>query len=104
MSIYAYFNCHDCRQSVWLGKTLHSDSGPFAFQRGQSPPKHWNSPQLNKVVWKFLADHTGHHIDVRLESDMTDEMYSYQSIGGDSPGDITEEEYLKSPSGWYESD
>jgi len=87
-----------------LGKTLHSDSGPFAFQRGQSLPKHWNSPQLNKVVWKFLADHTGHHIDVRLESDMTDEMYSYQDIGGDSPGDITEEEYLKSPSGWYESD
>ena len=103
MSIYGYFNCHDCRQTIWLGKALHNDYRPFAFQRG-SGPKNWNCPQFNKVIWKFLADHTGHHIDVRLEMEMTEEIYGYQDIGGDTGNDITMEEYLKTPSGWYDSD
>ena len=103
MSIYAYFNCHDCRQTIWLGKALHNDVQPFAFQRGKGP-KHWNQPQLNKVIWKSLADHTGHHIDVRLEHQMTEEIYSYQEIGGDTLHNIAEEQYLKTPNGWYESD
>jgi|SRR5215469_14778604 len=103
MSIYGYFNCHDCRQTIWLGKALHNDHRPFAFQRGTGP-KHWNQPQFNKVIWKFLADHTGHHIDVRTEDQMTEEIYGYQEIGGDTGNDIAEEQYLKTLIGWYESD
>jgi hypothetical protein len=98
MSIYGYLNCHDCRQSLWLGKALwHHDYRPFAFHIGSDTPPHWARPQLNQVLWKFLADHTAHRIDVRLEHEMTEEMDSYQDIGGDGEGDISFEEYL---AGW----
>lgn len=98
MSIYGYLSCHDCRQTLWLGKALHRDYRPSAFHiGGPDEPPHWARPQLNQVVWKFLADHAGHRIDVRLEHEMTDEMWGHQAIGGDSDGDISVEVYL---AGW----
>jgi hypothetical protein len=57
-------------------------------------PPNWERKQLNQVLWKFLADHAGHRIDVRLEHEMTGDMHGYSEIGGDSEGDITFEEYL----------
>jgi hypothetical protein len=98
VSVYGYLNCHDCRQTLWLGKALHRDDRPIAFHIGEDEqPPHWSPPQLNQALWKFLADHTGHRIDVRLEHAMTDEMFGYQGIGGDSDGDISFEAYL---AGW----
>ncbi len=95
MSVYGYLNCHDCRQTLSLGKALHNDHRPFAFHIGGSEePPHWARPQLNQVLWKFLADHTGHRIDVRLEHEMTEETFGYQEIGGDTDGDISFEGYL----------
>ncbi len=96
MSIYAYLNCHDCRQTIWLGKALHTDYKPYCFHIGQpEEPPHWQREQLNQVIWKFLADHANHHIDVRLEQDVTEAMGDYQEIGGDRDGDISVEEYLR---------
>jgi hypothetical protein len=72
VSIYGYLNCHDCRQTLWLGKALHHNYRPFAFHIGsEEEPPHWARPQLNQVLWKFLAEHTGHRIDVRLEHQQT---------------------------------
>src|SRR5262249_31135465 len=91
-------NCHDCRQTLWLGKALHRDFRPFCFHIGDpDEPPHWKRERLNQVVWKFLADHTAHRIDARLEHEMTDEMFDYQRIGGDTDTDISVEAYL---SGW----
>jgi hypothetical protein len=100
VSIYGYLSCHDCRQLLWLGKALHKDRKPYCFHIGpaQEPP-HWKREVLNQVLWKFLADHTGHHIDVRLEHEMTDAMYGYQEIGGDRDGDLSFEHYLNGWSG-----
>jgi len=98
VSIYAYLNCHDCRQTLWLGKALHENYRPFCFHIGcPDEPPHWKREMLNQVLWKFLADHTGHRIDVRLEHEITDEMFGYQSIGGDTDRDVSFEQYL---SGW----
>jgi hypothetical protein len=98
MSIYGYLNCHDCRQTLWLGKALHHDGRPSAFHiGGQHEPPHSAQSQLNRVLWKFLADHTGHRIDVRLEHQMTDEQFGYQAIGEDSENGISFEAYL---AGW----
>src|SRR4051794_13962081 len=101
MSTYAYFCCHQCKQSIWLGKALHEDHKAFAFHIGNDETKHWLRPQLNKLIWKFLADHTGHNIDVRLEEEMTDEMFGYQAIGGDRSSDVSVEKYLSHPSDFY---
>ena len=81
MSIYAYLNCHDCRQTLWLGKALHVDGRPYCYhQGGEDDPPHWRRAVLNQAVWKFLAEHTGHRIDVRLEHEMTDDMWGYRDI------------------------
>jgi hypothetical protein len=98
VSVYGYLNCHDCRQTLWLGKALHRDYRPFAFHIGGSEePAHWARPQLNQVLWKFLADHTGHRIDVRLEHEQ-DEFEDYQQIVGESDGtEISFEAFL---AGW----
>jgi hypothetical protein len=98
VSIYGYLNCHDCRHTLWLGKALHCNHRPFAFHIGEAAePPHWARRQLNQALWKFLADHSSHRIDVRLEHEMTDEMFSYRQIGGDSANDISFEAYL---TGW----
>jgi hypothetical protein len=98
VSVYGYLNCHDCRQTLWLGKALHRDFRPFAFHiGGPEVPPHWARPQLNQVVWKFLADHTSHRIDVRLEHEQDELPEGYQHIGGDTDADISVEAYLD---GW----
>jgi hypothetical protein len=95
MSIYGYLCCHDCRQLVWPGKALHENYRPFCYHVGQEDdPPRWLRTELNQVLWKFLADHTGHHIDTRLEQDMEDQMWEYQEIGGDCDSDISFAAYL----------
>lgn len=98
MRIYGYLNCHDCHQTLWLGRANHRDFRPFCFHIGdEDEPPVWKKDQLNQVIWKFLADHTAHQIDVRLEHEMTYELFGYQNIGGDTDKDISFEAYLK---GW----
>jgi hypothetical protein len=98
MSIYGYLNCHNCRQTLWLGKALHRANRPYAFHIGEpEEPPHWARPQLNQILWKFMADHAGHRIDVRLEHEMTEEMFGYQNIGGDTNQGVSFEAYL---TGW----
>jgi hypothetical protein len=83
---------------LWLGKALHDQHRTFGYHIGGAElPPHWKREVLNQVLWKFLAEHTGHRIDVRLEHEMTEEMFGYQEIGGDSDKDVTFEKYLE---GW----
>ncbi len=96
MSIYGYINCHDCRQKLYLGKALHENCRPWAYHSGPAEnPPNWEQPDLNRVLWKFLADHTLHQIDVRLEHDMTEDTWAYASIGSDGDGDITLEHFFR---------
>jgi hypothetical protein len=99
LSIYAYLNCHDCRQSLWLGKAVcHLLPQQQYFHIGSADdPRNWKREDLNQVLWKFLADHCGHRIDVRREDGMTEEMFGYQSIGGDRYEDVSFEAYV---AGW----
>ena len=102
MSIYGYFVCHDCKQSLWLGKALHYNYTPFAYHIGdENAPKNWDQYPINRIVWKFIADHTSHHIDILLEHDMTEAYYEYQSIGGDTDNDISLLAYLATDQDYY---
>ncbi len=99
MSVYGYLSCHDCRQKLWLGKAISGVRRPSWFHiGGEEELPHWKRERLNQVLWKFLADHCGHRIDVRLEDQMSDEMFGYQEIGGDSGDkDTSIDDYL---AGW----
>ena len=84
MSIHGFLNCHNCHQMLWPGKAIHENYRMDYFHVGpQNEPPNWKREIQNQIVWKFLADHCGHSIDVRIESDMTEEMFGYQEIGGD---------------------
>jgi hypothetical protein len=100
LSIYSYFNCHTCQQTLWLGKAVWDQGDqPSYFHIGDANrPPYWKREQLNQVLWKFLAAHTAHHIDVRLEHEMSEEMWDYQNVGGDRNNDISFEQYLD---GWH---
>jgi hypothetical protein len=89
--------CHDCKQHVWLGKACRIEGKPFFHIGDPAQPPNWKQPQFNQVIWKFLADHCSHHLDVRRDDDMTDDMFGYQAIGGDSSNDLTFDQFL---SGW----
>jgi hypothetical protein len=85
---------------LWLGKALHDQRGVFGYHIGTSDePPHWKRDLLNQVLWKFIAEHTSHRIDVRLEHEMTEEMFGYQDIGGDRDNDVTYENYLATGAG-----
>ena len=103
MSIYAYFCCHDCRQTLFLGKALllKDESVPFAFHIGNTSIEHWHSPEKSKLLWRFVAAHTGHRIEVLLEQNLTEEIATYPEIGGDKIGDIAVADFLAHPSGYY---
>jgi hypothetical protein len=94
MGAYAYLMCHDCHQLCFLGKAYRSGGRPVFFQLGALRALNWKQKKLNQVLWKFLAEHCSHRLDVRLDEEMKEEMFEYQSIGGDSGGDITFNEYL----------
>jgi hypothetical protein len=101
MSRYAHFACLECRVTLFLGKVVsRSDDTINFFRRTNLDTPNSQRSELNRALWKMLADHAGHPLRVLLEwtpeydAFMDDEAVVW--IGGDEPGhDIPFEEYLK---------
>ena len=98
MSHYAWFACTDCRHMVWLGREVFKSDGRvelFHIGEADDPPNS-QRPELNRTLWKMLADHVGHPLRV-----VTDDHAEYQhlegyiEIGGDGVHDIAFETYLR---------
>lgn len=100
MSVYGYLCCTDCKVSLWLGKAISwrdDDVGPKSFARGDAPEGlNWKWDILNQVLWKMLAEHTGHTIRVVLEHEFEELLNkdAYTDIGGDGDDGVSFEEYL----------
>jgi hypothetical protein len=79
MSVYGYLCCTDCKASLWLGKAINWGNvavGPKSFARGDAPEGlNWKWHVLNQVLWKMLAEHTGHNIRVVLENDFDELLH-----------------------------
>lgn len=107
MSEYAYLLCLDDRTYIWLGKAVKNDGQIVFFAVGDEEPN-WRQPGLSRSVWKFMADHVGHHLEVVREfSEQYDKMVAddppegeYVEIGDSSNTGPTFDEYLK---GWPDS-
>jgi hypothetical protein len=101
MSVYSYLCCTDCKVVLWLGKATNwrdEDVGPKSFARGDAPDGlNWKWEILNQVLWKMLAEHTGHTIRVVLEHEFEKLLgkNDYMEIGGDRDNDIAFEQYLR---------
>jgi hypothetical protein len=101
MSRYGYLTCHTCEISLWVGKALFSNGRVVAFHIGpDEAPSNSKNERLNRALWKFLAEHTGHHIATLVEGDLDfDRIGEYREIGGDMDGDLTLDEYVRDFSG-----
>jgi hypothetical protein len=101
MARSALFACMDCKVKFWLGKSVFHPNDTVDYFIGVGDEAHnWQDQASNRVLWKMLADHTGHTLRVLVE--WTPEFNAFAEdddvvwIGGDEPGrDISIEEYLK---------
>jgi hypothetical protein len=85
---------------LWLGKAIQEEGHVQYFHIGtKDEPPNWNRELLSQVIWKFLADHCGHRINVNLENNMTEEVFGYQDLdsNGDEENGVSFERYLE---GW----
>jgi hypothetical protein len=101
MSRYAQFACMECKVALFLGKIVYTaaDSINF-FHLGGIDIPNTQRLELNRVLWKMLADHANHPLRVVTEGtreyDVLTDDEEVVWIGGDEPGrDIPFEEYLK---------
>jgi hypothetical protein len=98
MSSYAHLACLDCKISRLLGKVVaRAGSQVDYFHLGAATePLNWQRSQLNQVVWKMLADHSGHQLRVITSWDPAFELLAdFTMIGGPDADDISVEDYLQ---------
>ena len=101
MSLYSYLSCMDCKIVFWLGKAVFRGEDRLSavdhFHRGDpSEPPNWARETLNRVLWKMLAEHSGHTLRVLFDYELEklEEEEGYREIGGNSLGDIPLEAYI----------
>ncbi|HZO73515.1 MAG TPA: hypothetical protein VFB60_15045 [Ktedonobacteraceae bacterium] len=100
MSRYADFACIDCKVGLWLGKAILRDDGRVNYFKigAEEDPPNSQRPELNRVLWKMLADHANHNLRVFVEGEPGEELLedpAFVEIGGDEIGDLSFEDYLK---------
>ena len=98
MSVSAYLVCYPRRLTINLGKPLRwPDGTTFGYDQGflQGAAR----AQLDRALWRFLADTAGDPLVVVHDGDEDfDTVAGYQEIGGDAEdGDIPVADYLGEP-------
>jgi len=99
MSRYGDIVCFDCRCRLWLGKAIFKTDGDKVshFHIGdREAPRNSEKLDLNRALWKFLADHASHSIHVVVEGmdDKYDEVDDeFVQIGGRRTIDLSFQAY-----------
>jgi hypothetical protein len=107
MSESGFFLCYDCRVTLALGKASKREDDSINYYLSGVDERNWQQMDLDRALWKFVADHTGHHVALLREysreyNDWTvdeDANGPYVTIGGDARDDIPFEVYLADWSG-----
>ena len=102
MSIYGWFVCPDCKVLLWLGKAVFKSGTKLNrvdyFHIGDpSEPPNWAREELNRILWKMLADHAGHEFRVLFDwqlAELEEQGRDFVEIGGDSINDVSFEDYI----------
>lgn len=87
----AYLICPQTKQLMWLGKPIRAIDGKRVVFYSQNAER-WNHEKeiLNKVLWKFLAEHAHMELRVVFSGEFVDDDYEHISTH-----DIEAEEYVK---------
>jgi hypothetical protein len=88
----AYLICAETRKLIWLGKPIRptSDPGRVIFYSQNASRENYEVPLLNKVLWKFLAEHAHKELGVVFSGEFVDDDYEHISTD-----DVEAEEYVK---------
>jgi hypothetical protein len=103
MSRYGYIVSPGSKQMIWLGKAIcgtdrEGNEAVARFHIGDAgEPANYERDQLNRVLWRFLAENAGKELRVVVEGDGSS-LDGFSEIGGELATDISFEEYLKDPS------
>lgn len=63
------------RAAIRLGKAIKNDDDKIVYFKVGADDPNWQQPGLARSVWKFMADHVGHHLEsVREFSELYDKM------------------------------
>lgn len=93
----AYLSCPQTRQLLWLGKPIRTIDGKNVVFYSQNAYRcNHDNPLLNKVLWKFLAEHAHMELRVVFSGEFRDDDYEHVSTH-----DVEAEEYVK---GWPPSE
>ncbi len=87
----AYLICPETKKLIWLGKPIRdADDGARVVYYSQTASRHnYEDNLLNKVLWKFLADHAHRPLMIVFSGEYNDDEYDH--IG---TSDIEAEEYV----------
>ncbi|MBG6134054.1 hypothetical protein [Longispora fulva] len=100
MSEGTWLACVDCKVMLPLGRAVKDpatrDIVFIAEYRSGRPAR--LDERLDRVLWKMLAEHPGHRLEVvRENSTQLDDLGEMLTLGEDEIGSPTLEEYL---AGW----
>lgn len=94
----AYLICPETKKEIWLGKPIRVEDNNGAlrvayFHRGSSDGP-WNHEidSINKLLWKFLAEHAHKELRVVFSGEYDDD--EFDRVAGD---EVELEEYVR---GW----
>ena len=88
----AYLICPETKKLVWLGKPIRdADDVARVIYYNQQPGLHNHQDELlNKVLWRFLAEHAHKSLRIVFSGEYTDDEYEHISTS-----DIEAEDYVR---------
>ena len=88
----AYLTCPDTKKLVWLGKPIRQRAGSqeVSYYNQNKHHENFDDTLLNKVLWKFLAEHAHKELRVLFSGEFDDDEYEHISTW-----DVEAEEYVK---------
>jgi len=92
----AYLICPETHKSMWLGKAIRvrqsdgTETVNYFHQGAYDDPPNYENEMLNKVLWKFLAEHTHKELRIVFSGEVDDE--SFDRVGTD---DVEADNYLR---------
>ena len=92
----AYLICPETKKAIWLGKPIRTQVAETTDKilfYSQNPDIHnYERTLLNKVLWKFLADHAHKELRIVFSGEYADNEYEQIDTV-----DVEAEEYVR---GW----
>lgn len=88
----AYLICVETKKLIWLGKPIRltSNPGKVIYYSQNSSYNNHETPLLNKVLWKFLAEHAHKELRAVFSGEYNDDDYEHISTD-----DVEAEDYVR---------